>query len=420
MLAENAPQKIRLTLGLFHDIREGAGTEHVVLNLINYKPEDFEITLVETDSLDVARIPVNLLERMTSQAKIIKFHSEPIPLPSLFLNRNMEMLAAVWDSLIIRSVHREYRKLKVSVRSAIRDTDEVYLFRNQYAVFFSGINNIPIIASEHCDLPLLPPFYHMVKINDPIMMRVLRMLYHRVLYGLYYKPINGLHVFPKSKGILDKTNIKYRMILPNGVDTRLFYPDYKKMNERVKFLFVARLYKEKGLDILLPVIDMLRGEDSVEFHIAGGGPMEGDVKQRINVIYHGVLSDKDLAELYRQCDVFIYPSHVDTYGLVVLEALASGLYALIGEFLRKTFDDFEGKYLEYLPMKSESFYRRIQDIIKDRRIIEHDKRAQFEYIKANYDWSVIAGRFYDHMRAFYEESKKFSDSKGGNQSNSHT
>ncbi|MEM4092969.1 MAG: hypothetical protein QW837_08005, partial [Conexivisphaerales archaeon] len=166
MLTENATKKIRLTLFLSTDIRIGAGTERVALNLINYKPEDFEITLVETDFLSIARIPVNLLERMTSQAKIIKFHSEAIHPRRRLLNRNMGMLAAVWDSLIIRTVNREYRKLKGSVRSAIRDTDEVYLIRNQYAVFFSGINNIPIIASEHTGAPPLPPFYPMVKTNN--------------------------------------------------------------------------------------------------------------------------------------------------------------------------------------------------------------------------------------------------------------
>ncbi|MDG7037881.1 MAG: glycosyltransferase family 4 protein [Nitrososphaerota archaeon] len=416
MFTESPPAKIRLTLFLFTDIRTGAGTERVALNLIDHKPEDFEITVVETDFLDVVRIPVNLAEKAASKCKIIKFHKE-VTHPIGLLRNNL--LVGMWDNLITRPVHREYRGLKEFVRAAIRDTDEVYLMRNQYAAFFRGINDIPIIASDHCDVPPLPPFYTMVKTNNSVR-RALRTLYYRALYRLYYKPINGLHAFPKDQRILDRTNVRYKMILSNGVDTSIFHPDYHRRNRRIRFLFVARLIKEKGLDILLPVIDMLHGENLVEFHIAGGGPMEEDVRQRKGVIYHGVLSNEDLAELYRQCDVFVYPSHNDIYSLVVLEALASGLYVLTGEFQRKTFDDFEGKYLEYIPMKAESFYKRVQDIIKDRRIIEHDKRAQFEYIKANYDWSVIADRFYDYMRTFYEESKKISDDKGGNRSNSHT
>ncbi len=72
--------------------------------------------------------------------------------------------------------------------------------------------------------------------------------------------------------------------------------------------------------------------------------MEGKVKENNNIIYHGVVNNNELARLYRECDIFIYPSHNDTYSLVTLRALSSGLYVLTGNFFKGVFDDFS----EYL------------------------------------------------------------------------
>ena len=121
------------------------------------------------------------------------------------------------------------------------------------------------------------------------------------------------------------------------------------------------------------------------------------MKEIGNVKYHGVLTNKELAKLYRECDIFIYPSHSDTYSLVTLQALSSGLYVLTGDFFKGIFDDFN-KYLEYLPMNVDAFYNRINEIIKDRKIIEHNKKEEYEYVKNNYDWEIVAKKFYDNIR----------------------
>ncbi len=120
------------------------------------------------------------------------------------------------------------------------------------------------------------------------------------------------------------------------------------------------------------------------------------------VNYHGRLDNENLAQLYRECDIFVYPSHSDTYSLVTLQALSSGMYVLAGDFFKGIFDDFS-KYLEYLPMNIDAFYNRINEIIKDRKIIEHNKQEEYQYVKSNYDWSIIANKFYDNMKNIYNE-----------------
>ena len=379
---------MKLSFFLFTDIRTGRGAENVVLNLVKYKPQDISISIVQTDLLDRIRLPEEYVRGITEQCEVVKFHTNNL-LP------NFTTIYAIYLYLIKRPIHKDLKSLKdTSTLERIRSADIVYLLNNKYAIFFDR-TDIPIIASEHNGF-----FSNWFKKAN-----FLTVIPRKFLYNIYYKNINGLHVFPVNKNILDKINLKYKMTLSNGVDTRIFYPNYDIENSKIKFLFVASLVPEKGIDILLPLIERIE-DDSVEFHIAGTGPLEDEIRKNKRIIYHGALNIDDLARLYRECDVFIYPSHLDLLPLVVLEALSSGLYVLAGDYLRGNFDDFEGKYLEYISMDVDSFHKRVMDIVRDRKIIEHDKREEYVYVKKNYDWSVIAERFYGYMREFYEENKK--------------
>jgi len=60
--------------------------------------------------------------------------------------------------------------------------------------------------------------------------------------------------------------------------------------------------------------------------VAGEGPALAELKSRYpNANYLGVLSQAELAKVYAAADVFVFPSRTDTFGLVLLEALASGV-----------------------------------------------------------------------------------------------
>lgn len=224
---------------------------------------------------------------------------------------------------------------------------------------------------------------------------------------MYYKNINGLHVFPNNADILQSHKaLKYNIILPNGIDTSMFYPDYNVKNERLRLFFVASLEYGKGLDILLPLIDKFKNNNNVEFHIAGSGSLVNEIKKRNNIIYHGVVDNNELSKLYRESDVFIYPSHSDTYSLVTLEALSSGLYVLCSDYLRQIFDDFEDKYLEYLALEIDVWYNKISEIINNREMIKHDKNNEYDYIKNNYSWEIISKKFYEYLIKFYNGNKE--------------
>lgn len=377
---------MKISFFLFTNIRAGRGTENVVLNLVKYRPKDVSISIIQTDLYDKIRLSDEYINGITEGCEMITFHRNEIKWRfrgiGIYLN-------------IVRGV--EYKDLKslkkTSILEKIRSTDVVYLLYNNYAIFFDKMK-IPIIASDHTNS------ISKVFKKD----RFLNMVYQKLHYIIYYKNINGCCIFPSNNYLLEKIPFRYKMVLPNGVETQIFQPSFDLTNKKIKFLFVAALDITKGLDILLPVIEKV-DSFNVEFNIVGTGPLKDEISKNKKIIYHGILDDVDLARLYRECDVFIYPSHSDAFPLVVLEALSSGLYVLAGDYLRGIFDDFDGKYLEYIPMDVSSFYKRVLDISRDRKIIEHDKRDEYDYVKKNYDWSIIADKFYGYMRKFYEESR---------------
>lgn len=106
-----------------------------------------------------------------------------------------------------------------------------------------------------------------------------------------------------------------------GVDTELFKPAAGAQTaHKPTALYVGRVAVEKNIGAFL---DMpFDGEKTV----VGDGPQLQDLKRRYpSVRFMGAKRGQELADLYAAADVFVFPSKTDTFGLVLLEALASGV-----------------------------------------------------------------------------------------------
>jgi phosphatidylinositol alpha 1,6-mannosyltransferase len=123
-------------------------------------------------------------------------------------------------------------------------------------------------------------------------------------------------------------------LMRRGVDATLFTPARRTrpLDERPFLLgFVGRLSVEKNV-ALLPLIDAAlhaRGIP-VRWSIIGHGSEEAHLRAGLRqATFHGVLRDDTLADAYANLDALVFPSHTDTFGNVVLEALASGVPAIV-------------------------------------------------------------------------------------------
>lgn len=124
-------------------------------------------------------------------------------------------------------------------------------------------------------------------------------------------------------------------LMQRGVDTTLFTPGRRTRAEgdcRLVLGYVGRLSVEKNVALLGQMERELtaRGVSGVEFLIVGHGSEEMALRAALkHAAFAGVLRGEALAAAYADMDLLVFPSHTDTFGNVVLEALASGVPAIV-------------------------------------------------------------------------------------------
>lgn len=139
----------------------------------------------------------------------------------------------------------------------------------------------------------------------------------------FHKPASAVMVAtPSLQEELQARGFRNLKIWSRGVDTQYFRPQDKSWLTlpRPIFLYVGRVAVEKNIEAFLSLD--LPGSKLV----IGDGPQVIELKQRYPAVtFAGPRFGDELSRYYAASDVFVFPSRTDTFGLVVLEALASGL-----------------------------------------------------------------------------------------------
>jgi phosphatidylinositol alpha-mannosyltransferase len=129
-------------------------------------------------------------------------------------------------------------------------------------------------------------------------------------------------------------------IIPNGIDLKLYKVPKKRPNKDKKsILFIGRLERRKGVKYLLKAFQSLSQDDpALELIIAGDGPdreklefLADDLGLQKNVKFLGYISNEEKLDLLRTVDLFCSPAIFgESFGIVLLEAMASGLVTVAG------------------------------------------------------------------------------------------
>jgi glycosyltransferase involved in cell wall biosynthesis len=156
------------------------------------------------------------------------------------------------------------------------------------------------------------------------------------LIGRFYRTA-GVLFAPNAElcELLTRTTGKPCYLMPRGVDAELFHPRKRTRgaSDRTRVLgFVGRLSVEKNVALLVTIQGELErmGLADFRFMIVGHGGDEQWLREHLpGAEFTGVLRGEALAAAYANMDLFVFPSHTDTFGNVVLEALASGVPAIV-------------------------------------------------------------------------------------------
>lgn len=164
------------------------------------------------------------------------------------------------------------------------------------------------------------------KIEDTALLACAR--FYRMAEALFAPNVELCRLLERSTG-------RPCALMPRGVDTIAFSPQHRDRNgSREPFVlgFCGRLSIEKNVFLLARIHTELlaRGITNFRFLIVGHGKEESWLRQHLpNAEFTGVLRGEALARAYANMDLFVFPSHTDTFGNVVLEALASGVPAVV-------------------------------------------------------------------------------------------
>ena len=169
--------------------------------------------------------------------------------------------------------------------------------------------------------------------------------------------------------LLESSTGRPCFLMPRGVDTELFTPAKRQRDPEDDTLilgFVGRLSVEKNITLLASIHDELlaQGHANFRFLIIGQGDEGQWLRDRMNhAEFPGVLRGEALAEAYASMDLFVFPSHTDTFGNVVLEALASGVPAIVTPDGGPRYIVLEDETGQVVP--DENFTQTIADLMSD-------------------------------------------------------
>jgi glycosyltransferase involved in cell wall biosynthesis len=188
-------------------------------------------------------------------------------------------------------------------------------------------NGIPVVSTYHTHFPQYLRYYHL-----------------NYLQGAVWKYLKWFHSFcqinfcPSMETLeqLQQYGIDNLILCNNGIDCNTFSPDVRSATVReyyapqgeVLLLYVGRIAPEKDLNILMHAAGLLnKAQVDYKLIIVGDGPSRKSLQEQgiNNIIFTGYKSGRELQEFYASADIFVFPSPTETFGNVILEAMASGL-----------------------------------------------------------------------------------------------
>jgi glycosyltransferase involved in cell wall biosynthesis len=226
-------------------------------------------------------------------------------------------------------------------------------------------------------------------------------------------------------GTLAKRGIpRFRMTrFARGIDTNVFSPRHAgrawlanrcRVGHGPVLLYAGRISKEKNLAFLASVYERLvERDETVNIVFAGNGPDFAEfctaMKKFPRAFFTGRLDRSDLPDLYSGADCFVFPSITDTFGMVVLEAQACGLPAIVSEFggPREIIQNNKTGFIASAKSANE-WVEKIEGLIRlknDFPLLYGEMRAAaVEHVRAEYSWDKALGILFDGPRGFSGEN----------------
>ena len=264
------------------------------------------------------------------------------------------------------------------------------------AVIAARLARLPLVASYHTDVARYAAYYRLGFLR-PVIWWLLRRLHGQAELNL---ATSGATCAELREHAIPRVALWRR-----GVDLDLFRPrggpvpvprEPVHRQGPITALYVGRIAAEKGLDRLAP----LTLAENTRLTLVGDGPQRAELAELFpahSASFTGILHGDDLAEQYASADVFVFPSTTDTLGLVLLEALASGLPIVAADSpaSHELLADCPAARL-FPPTESERLPALVTELAND-PAAKHLARAEAE----QWSWPAATSELLEHYRTAF-------------------
>ena len=204
----------------------------------------------------------------------------------------------------------------------------------------------------------------------------------------------------KKNLIKQISGLKNIKVIPHGVNyDKNFFPR-KNLNKDLEFVFFSRIHESKNLLTLVKLWE--KSFFLKKFNLNIFGEIEDKnyflkiikyINRNRNIKYLGFLNNNIQKQLSKY-DVFIHPSKSENFGLVIYEALSSGLYLILNKSLKKKElkDNYFAKTINFNLL---SLNKCVKEILKNQKNIKSFayKKKCYNYIRSNFNWDTISENY---------------------------
>lgn len=259
---------------------------------------------------------------------------------------------------------------------------------------------IPVTSDFRTNFHAYSSHYGMGWLSKPIM-AYLRRFHNQTLCTMV--PTRGL------ADRLSAAGLERLQVVARGVDSSIFDPARRSEALRASWgagpdtpvlLCVGRLAKEKSLPLLVRAYAQARLlRPDLKLVLVGDGPMRSELQALApEAIFTGTLARPALAQHYASADLFGFPSQTETFGNVVLEAMASGLGVVAFDYAAASENIQAGHNGLLAPMDDdEAFVRQIVELAQDGALLQRLRTASRDAALQN-DWAGIVAQIESVMK----------------------
>lgn len=272
------------------------------------------------------------------------------------------------------------------------------------AIYYAWRFQIPLIASYHTNVATYARHYKL-DFLEPTLWWYFRSLHNHASINLCTSRA--------TLAELDSHGFSNLAVWDRGVDTRLYSSAVSSeamrqklapgiQNDEKILLYVGRVAAEKGLDKLRPCLER---RENIHLAIVGDGPHRKDLEAVFagtRTTFTGFMHGEELASAYASADGFVFPSTTETLGLVLFEAMASGLPIMAAKSApsREVLEDGNAGVL-FDPQSTDSILGAMDELFYNETRRQGLQRRGRE-IAAGLDWRQSTRQLMDQYQKLFQ------------------